>query len=240
MSALTYHNDPALKAAFLEQITAHEQADRIIQGEYWDGFKGCAVGCSVESLNHINGTTYKHGDHAAYAEALGIPEWLARLEDTLFEGLPVAVAKGWPRRFAEAIPVGVDLEPVRHRFAVFLMDHNTTTVAALDIDESQRARVLAAIAQTKAVHADALVTGAWDRAAAGIAYSAACWSADSAAYSAGHSAALRSAAYSAAYSAAHSAHSAAYSAYWSADSAADSAGCERDADQLIDLLKAVQ
>lgn len=39
---------------------------------------------------------------------LGLPEWLARLEDALFEGMSAEKAKTWPEVFLNAIPVGMD------------------------------------------------------------------------------------------------------------------------------------
>jgi hypothetical protein len=217
----TYHNDPAFKERFLAEITWHEQQDMLIQGDYGNGldgdeFQGCAVGCSVDSLNRINGTNMATNDHVTLATTLGIPVWLAHLEDTLFEGLPDDDARTWPSRLAEAIPVGVDLEPVRHLFEVWLMDRNIARVEALDIPADLKTRVVAAIRLVRECHA--VPTKAdWDgaRSAAYSAYSAlaAAYSAAYSAYSALSAAySARSAAYSA-LSAAYSADSAAYSAY---------------------------
>ena len=112
----TYLNSPELKAAFLAEIAKHEEMDAFIKGTYGEvvgpNFRGCAIGCSLHSLNIINGAadmelTARTGDHARYEKELGLPIWLAYLEDHLFETLPIEEAKTWPRRFAEAIPVGV-------------------------------------------------------------------------------------------------------------------------------------
>ena len=109
----TYLNSPDLKARFLGEIAAHEAADMILQGTYGEGegcqWKGCAVGCSLRSLNKMHGATDIDADtdtHARYPTELGWPLWLAYLEDHIFEHLPVDLAKTWPRRLAEAIPVG--------------------------------------------------------------------------------------------------------------------------------------
>src|ERR1700757_2778572 len=115
----TFHNNPAEKIALLERIGAHEVADAIAQGSYesWNGSaRRCAVGCSVRDLD-------ERGDepsdwHARYEEVTGIPAWLAQLEDRVFEGLPSDVAKGWPRRFSEAVPVGVSLDGLADRLAI--------------------------------------------------------------------------------------------------------------------------
>lgn len=120
-----YLNDPKLKQDFLAEIRKHQEADRIIQGTYGeDGedFKGCAVGCSIRSLNIIKGKHIPTGSHEAYEPELDMPVALAHLEDRIFEGLPVEKAKQWPYRFADAVTVGADLTMVIPKFLVWLMD----------------------------------------------------------------------------------------------------------------------
>ena len=56
--------------------------------EYGGKFKGCAVGCTIDSLNLVLGKSYKRHKHSVFEEALGIPEWLALLQDSFFENLP--------------------------------------------------------------------------------------------------------------------------------------------------------
>ena len=107
-----YHNDPALRAATLEQMEEHAAADQIVQGNYWRDGRGCAVGC----LTHDPA-----GGHHLYPVRWGIPEVLARLEDCIFEGLPVAAARTWPVRFLAAIPLGADLAMVWPRFALAML-----------------------------------------------------------------------------------------------------------------------
>ena len=108
-----FHGDPALKAAFLEQIGQHEVADMIVKGTYGKsvdgGWKGCAIGCSLRSLNKIQGKAKidrATGDHERFPPELGLPLWLAYFEDNIFEWLPNELSKTWPRRLAEAIPAG--------------------------------------------------------------------------------------------------------------------------------------
>lgn len=119
---LTFHNESALKARLLERIGAHEQADSLMQGVYWeqvgDAWRGCAIGCSLRDLSDHDEEEPPDGWHAEMERVLGIPEWLAALEDHVFEGLPLADAKLWPRRFSEAVPVGADLSRLADRLAV--------------------------------------------------------------------------------------------------------------------------
>lgn len=133
----SYKNDQNLKDMFLEEIVKHRKADQILQGTYGktvDGkWKGCAVGCSIHSLNIRLKKNYDTDDHSVYEKALGVPEWLARLEDTIFEGLSAEEAKLWPEKFAKAIPVGVNLEPIKWRFSAYLLKENIDRVLSLDI-----------------------------------------------------------------------------------------------------------
>lgn len=106
-----FHGDPAIKEALLRQLRAHRQADEIVKGQYWEGGKGCAVGCTVHSSNHM-----------LYERLHGTPEVLARLEGPIFEGLSNAKYKEFPIAFIEAIPVGSDLSLAWPLFAVSLME----------------------------------------------------------------------------------------------------------------------
>ena len=98
---LAFHNDPAVKAKYLNRVLAHAAADEIIHGTYWERGKGCAVGCTIHS-----------GDHKNYETELGVPIMLARLEDRLFEGMQNGDSKQFPARFLEAIQPGADLSRV--------------------------------------------------------------------------------------------------------------------------------
>lgn len=106
-----FHGDQAVKDKYLARVRAHAAADQLVQGIGWERGKGCAIGCTLEAY-----------DHARYPIELGLPEWLARLEDAIFEGLPRDEAMVWPESFLEAIHPGADLEPVRHKLAMRRID----------------------------------------------------------------------------------------------------------------------
>lgn len=93
----TFHNDPKIKEKYLKRLKQHAEADNIIQGIGWENGKGCAVGCTLEN--------YGHGQ---YEIELGIPEWLAHLEDRVFEGLDAEQAKRFPVDFLESVPIGIE------------------------------------------------------------------------------------------------------------------------------------
>lgn len=107
---LAFHNDPAIKQEYLARVEAHRLADEIVQGQYWQNGKGCAVGCTLHS-----------DQHADYETELGIPRSIAYLEDQIFEGLPNGDAKDFPAQFLSAIPVGADLSLVTAHFFVWLL-----------------------------------------------------------------------------------------------------------------------
>ena len=108
---LSFHNDPKIKKKYLARVIAHRKADEIIKGKYWEGGKGCAVGCAIHS-----------GNHSLYESELGIPEWLARVEDVLFEGMENKIAMKWPERFFKATPLGKDLNKIKAPFLIFVLE----------------------------------------------------------------------------------------------------------------------
>ena len=122
-----FHNDPKIKQKYLRRVRAHAKADEIIKGKYWEKGKGCAVGCTIHS-----------GEHKRYETELGIPQWLARLEDQIFEGLPQKEAMKWPVQFLKAIKTGSFLEKIKIPMLIFIAESarektkNKKSLAAID------------------------------------------------------------------------------------------------------------
>jgi hypothetical protein len=176
---IAYHGDPKIKAKYLRRLRAHRRADEIVQGVGWETngtTKGCAVGCTLNAY-----------DHSLYPIELGLPEWLALLEDSIFEGLQKDDALKWPTQFLSAIRPGANTQKAYHRIC---------------------SRILREVAWPKDRHDDEWGCAIAVRRVANLhARSAAGSAAWSAARSAAWSAA-RSAAESAAWSAAGSAESA--------------------------------
>jgi len=114
------------KDQFIKEIKWHMEQDAFMRGTYNEGnknnFRGCAVGCSINSINRLLGTAYGYGEHIDMAETLQIPEWLVRLEDKIFEGLSEEESKEWPLRFSEAINVGADLDKIKPAFLVYVLE----------------------------------------------------------------------------------------------------------------------
>lgn len=107
---LSFHGQQSIKDEYISRIKLHAAADEIIKGTYWQNGKGCAVGCTVHSNNHLS-----------YGTELGIPLDLAIYEDKIFESLPNDEAKKFPLEFLESIPVGVNLEKVGLNFSLWLV-----------------------------------------------------------------------------------------------------------------------
>ena len=145
-----YLNNPQLKADLIGQLQAHRAADHFIRGSYGEGegdqFRGCAVGCSIESLNRISGSCHCHSDHSCYEPGFGVPQLLAKLQDRLFEGMPKADAMEWPLQFWEAIEVGADLTMVWPRFAHWMLNDPNDGVIRFAKTENVRNAILAVTA----------------------------------------------------------------------------------------------
>ena len=74
------------------EVQAHIAADAVIQGNYWDGLKGCFIGCLAHSSDAI-----------ILQDWYGLPLPLVRICEVIFEGLTQNEAKD----FFAAIPNAV-------------------------------------------------------------------------------------------------------------------------------------
>lgn len=63
---IAFHGKASVKKTYLARVKKHEKADEIIKGIYWQGGKGCAVGCTIQG-----------DDHGRYETELGIPRIIA-------------------------------------------------------------------------------------------------------------------------------------------------------------------
>ena len=179
------------KQTILNRVRLHRQADQLVKGMTGEDGKGCSIWCSFEYYDHKRG-----------AEESGCPEWLLRLNDTLFEGMSDERSQQWPEQFWAAIPVGVDMEPVRWKLAI--ARHKRQLEHRAEWAEPYGAKVEECLNLTIA-YFELLRSGEPDSAADSAAWSAAESAARSAAWSAARSAAwaaARSAAWAAAESAA--------------------------------------
>jgi hypothetical protein len=207
---MAFHNDPAIKKKYLARVRAHRKADEIVKGQFWEKGKGCAIGCTIHSSIHSD-----------YETELGIPEWVAHVEDVIFEGLPNKRAKLWPEEFLSAIPVGADLNGVNSPFIVFVL---RSTLDKFDHDKFPKVKTC--VGAVIELYETKVVDLAKFHSMAAASAAAASWAAWAAAKSAGEAGAwaAKSAASAAAWAAWAAAKSAGEAAAWAARAAAKSAG----------------
>jgi len=156
-----FNADPDLKETLILKAKEHRLADEYIKGTYGehqkDGpFKACSLGCTIFDINAIKGLSGSLSGYAFLAQELDIPEFIAHLQDCIFEGLEADLATHWTERLLTSIPVGADLTPV---LPVFL-------VSLLDGLPQQEGKVKAAIEGVKRVLVKWVETGKVDQEAA--------------------------------------------------------------------------
>ena len=223
---LAYHSNPKIKAKYLNRVRSHAKAGEIIKGKYWEDGKGCAIGCTIHS-----------NKHSAYEIELGIPQVLAKLEDGIFEGLPLKQAKEWPGKFLKAIKPGTDLSKVSSKFLVWLLEEvikciedegKETINLVIDLYKRELRGEVIALVQWKEAKSATLASAA-------VADAAAAYAAHYAAEAAVAAAVYANATY---YAAAYTATAAAYAADANnARKTAREANRIKQAEKLLGLLK---
>ena len=113
---LAFHNNPEIKARYVARMKLHRSMDELRRGVYWNGYRGCAVGCTIEQQSDV---------HKRFEEELGIPESLVYLEDVLFESMTWERALDFPIFFLEIIKEGADLSDVFDKFVLRVLMDNT-------------------------------------------------------------------------------------------------------------------
>lgn len=127
----SFHGDKSIKQKYLTRVKNHILSDELVRGSGWDGKKGCAIGCTLNDYNHV-----------AYETELGIPEWLARMEDILFENMTNKKSRTWPEKFLKAIPIGVDLNSIKSKFLVIVLKNTLKSLNSLKFDGKKFPTVL--------------------------------------------------------------------------------------------------
>jgi hypothetical protein len=267
---LSYHNDENLKKMVVLEMKKHQEQDQFIKGSYSEDdegiFKGCAVGCTIDSINKVLGRSYSTSSHSIFEKTIGVPEWLARLQDNLFENLPEDESSQFAVDFLSSIPVGVNLEPVKWRFCAFVLKECIERIRNDDnLEEKLKKEVVTSIQGVLSIHESAITSGTFDTEtarAAGAAAEAAAWAAAGTAWAARAARAARAAAGTAgsaeaaaraawaaraaraaagtagsAWAAAEAAAGAAGAAWAAAEAAAGAAAYKRYAEELIRILK---
>ncbi len=120
---LTFTNTIETKEQAVANAKRHREQDMLIAGTYGEGrgksFRGCSVGCTYKPFE---GKVKASSLHALSEPVHGIPEWLTRVRDRIFEGLPDEDRKNWHVDFNEAIPIGVDLDKIKPAFLIMVLE----------------------------------------------------------------------------------------------------------------------
>jgi hypothetical protein len=223
-------------AKMAAEVAKHIAADAVVQGEYWDGTRGCFIGCLAHS-----------SDASLLEREYGLPEPLVRICENIFEGLAPDEAKA----FFAAIPdaVGRDGKDLSRVHWAFLASELRALPKVPDDIQAVIDPVISGmdlLAAGGKWSADAARAAASAAAYADAAYAAASAAARASAASAS-AAAYADAAYAAASSASASASAsaAAYAdaAYAAASAAAYAASAyaaprKRQRDTILNLIKA--
>lgn len=109
---LTYPISPTMltrnTAQLRQAVEEHIAADAVIKGNYWDGSRGCFIGC----LNHSSDPT---GAEKQY----GLPVMVQRIAESIFERLPFEDAVKFFAALPNAIGCdGKDLSRIGWQFLV--------------------------------------------------------------------------------------------------------------------------
>ena len=227
------------------EVKRHVEADAVLQGTYWDGSKGCFIGCLAHS-----------SDPTKLGDLYGLPLPLVRICENVFEALPADEAKAFFAAIPDAVGRdGKDLTRVHWSFlaaelrALPAVDADTQSaidpvIAGMDLLASGDVWSRDAAADAaRAAYAAAVAASAASAAAraARAAYAATCAAADAAraAYAATCAAASAASAADAAYAAAEAAdaaEAAARAAYAATYAAARAAARLRQRDTLLRLI----
>ena len=108
------------------EVKRHIEADAVVQGAYWDGSKGCFIGCLAHS-----------SDPKKLGDLYGLPLPLVRICENIFENTPAEDAKDFFAAIPDAVGHdGKDLTRVHWAFLASelraLPEVDTDTQAAID------------------------------------------------------------------------------------------------------------
>ena len=113
---LSFHGEHKLKETTLKDAIWHQEQDKFQQGVWWEGGKGCSLGCLLHYDNR------QHDIFNKASDAWGLPMYLVKLQEHIFEGSTPKYALAWTARFVEVIPVGVDLDDVCPKIAIYICE----------------------------------------------------------------------------------------------------------------------
>lgn len=218
----------------------HREQDMLIRGAYGQlngSFRGCSIGCFAHEIHpDFDGDNYS-SPHKIVADEFNYPEWLAHLQDRVFEGLPEDEAIDWHVQLATVLsklPDDFDWKIALHKVHISILEIALPSTgsaieavqAAINLHKQEiesgdvepaaadrSAARSAAAAESVAAATAAARSAAWSVAAATASAESVAWSADrsaAAAAAAARSAVAAAAAAESESAAAAAARSAAY------------------------------
>ncbi|MEM6655862.1 MAG: hypothetical protein AAF596_08680, partial [Planctomycetota bacterium] len=126
-TAGAWHGDTQLRERVIASLEDDWRLDRIAQGNYRRGEKGCHLGCLLRPFGDSD--DHKGSWHQDAQELLGIPQRVAHWLEAVFEGLPEDESRAWVVESAEAIAVGADLSLSHHHLAAWLLSNESPSAA---------------------------------------------------------------------------------------------------------------
>lgn len=118
---ISWHGKAEVKADAIYAARFHREADLLQRGTYWNGQRGCGIGCHAHHLSPAP-SEYRSDQYRIVSRGYGWPIWLIALEDWLFENGTFEKAIKLPEAICQAIPVGVDLTPVFYEMLGAFLD----------------------------------------------------------------------------------------------------------------------
>jgi hypothetical protein len=116
----TFNGEPEKKKQSLERVASLEH--RMQQGDerqllFWTLHQGCDLNCTIGDCNHT-----------FYADEIGVPAQIAYAERAFFMLLAQSDARGWPRKFVNSLPIGVELPTQWADFALTTLNASETGI----------------------------------------------------------------------------------------------------------------
>jgi hypothetical protein len=110
----------------VKELKLHQQLDHYIQGQYYDKkckgkFRGCSIGCAVESLLRLEGKTFITGNAPEELERIGVPQSISRMIEFVFEKLPHAEAVQYSIDCHEAMIGKTKLDDVMRQQHIWML-----------------------------------------------------------------------------------------------------------------------
>jgi hypothetical protein len=144
----------------IKELKVHQQQDHYIQGTYdaeKNGeFRGCSIGCAVESLLRLEGKTFITGNAPEELERIGVPQSISRMIEFVFEKLPHAKAVQYSIDCHEAMIGKTKLDDVMRQQHIWMLspgeffDKEALESAAIATEETLQAAVLQAAIAARA------------------------------------------------------------------------------------------